>query len=190
MKAPIPCRLQQVASRPGQSVAPAGVRQRRHAPGVESPQHGSDERSRGSGQSSRSAHATVNLQAGRPKPPALCPVVGRGAAGRPRTVAAPNSIAATARATGEQPSRPCGAEIEPRPPRDLGRGLPDEPTDAPTCTDRRSAAITIGRVTIEIVPATDPAAASPRPLTAAAASLIGPLGSAHDGAAAVALRRL
>jgi hypothetical protein len=90
----------------------------------------------------------------------------------------------------ERPSRPRPVEMTPRPPRDDGPGLAEPRTEA----IRRAAPqprITIGRITIEVAPDTKPAAVTPpRPLTAEAVSLIGPLGRPRTARRLLALRRL
>jgi len=137
----------------------------------------------------RAAQANVNLEPVLPRPPAS-PVQ---SVAEHLVVAEPrrrqSNIAATARATGEQPSQPRGVEIEPRPPRDIGRGPPEFPTGVSARADR-APRISIGRVTIEIVPETNPAAPPLRPLTAAAASQIGPLGQPRTARRLLALKRL
>jgi hypothetical protein len=84
---------------------------------------------------------------------------------------------------------PARIELSPRPRPEPTAYLPyDEPPAAPAAPVQPT--ITIGHVTVEIVDEPRPAAAAPRPLTAASASVIGPLGQAHAARRLFALRRL
>ncbi len=90
----------------------------------------------------------------------------------------------------EPRSRPRPAEMTPRPPRDDGRGRIGARTET-VHGAAQNPRITIGRMTIEVVPDAKPAASPPtRPLTAETVSLIGPLGRPRTARRLLALRRL
>jgi hypothetical protein len=84
---------------------------------------------------------------------------------------------------------PPRTELSPRPRPDFGADAPLSEPHAGTAEPVQPT-ITIGHVTVEIVDETRPGPVAPRPLTAASASVIGPLGQARAARRLIALRRV